>query len=280
MLSIIIPYNKNDAKNIDTMKAQLSRHVKYPYELITVGDEVKNAAIARDIGALRSKGSFLIFSDAHICLDDSINNMIATMITHPNMLVSTLYNECDFPNVTRHTGTSVVGGMYFNSKWEWMWKWPTSRDRIFIAPAACCCFFGTSRNTYNKIRFLHIDTEVTEGDEEIFIRGWNLGHPHVVNPRTLIGHYFPYWTKSFDMPDARIYHFAVSTLLNFSGEVLAMVNKDSFIRFGDKWTKAMQRAKDNWNTYACNLKKRFVPDRTIEKWFITGNDRYAPKVQI
>lgn len=284
VFSVIIPHKGEDHR-IPKMKSQFEENLKYEHEIITIGEEVNNSAIARDLGAQQASGDILIFTDAHVCINDDINNLKETLDKYPNCFVTTIYTECNFDTDMSFTGPDF-GGLYFDEKFDWNWRKPRNRSSIFIAPAGSACFFAVKRNVYNNVRFLHMSTKACAMDEEIFMRGWLLGYPHVVDPTVRIGHYFtgrddPSEWLSRRPGDYVVYHHAITALVNFDGEVFNEINRACTEKWGDLWTEQLEKAREIWSEYTDEISQKGAgvwgnDVSNIQKWLITFDDKYAP----
>lgn len=162
----------------------------FPIKVVTRTTDAGNGVY---LGALASNGDNLLILDCHICYQpvDTLT-LIDTLEKNPNTLITPAINIVDFPSCNikdSGIGYGVKFRISEKTAFEWIWL-PKTLDYPYIVPIACGGAVAMKRNTFDDL-YMHGGMEAAlDFEEERSIRMARLGHPTLVEPRSVFGHWF------------------------------------------------------------------------------------------
>jgi len=233
LISIIFPV-KNEGNNVrKTLDSLFSIQTKYPFEVIVIDDgstddccdfikvvhydtvslyetDGVGAANARNVGAQKAKGEYLIFCDAHLKFEDWwIDRLLEPLLTNQTDAVAPAIASFEKPNFIGYGQT-----LRFNLRIQWNQK----RSAFFetaVLPGGC---FAISKEVFEKVGGFETGFK-TWGHEdiELSIKLWLFGFRCHCQPNVKVLHLFrkkhPY-KVSFDDVNYNLLRMAYSHFKN------------------------------------------------------------------
>lgn len=232
-VSIVIPV-KNEGANVKlTVDSIVNTPTKIPYEVIVVDDATEDdccrfleenkdywqekgvrmiktagigAANARNLGAAQAAGDILIFSDAHVVVEnDWLDKMAATM-SRPGIDILT-------PGIADYGHPERVGfGQTWNEKLETQWL-PAPQD-VSPIPLAPGGLEAVKKEAFHTVGGFETGFKIWGyEDVELSFKCWLFGFGVYVTPEVTVQHIFrtrhPYYV-SFDQVNYNLMRMAVS----------------------------------------------------------------------
>ncbi|HJV46070.1 MAG TPA: glycosyltransferase [Bacillota bacterium] len=208
LVSLIFPV-KNEGENIrKTIDSAFGVRTEYPFEVVIVEDkstdgccdfisshkEVERimvikangigSASARNLGAQKARGQYLIFCDAHVTFEDLwIEYLLEPIIGGLADITTPGIASMHKPNVTGYGQTL---------KKDFTVHWNTEKKSDpFATPIVCSCCIAMKKDTFQDLGGYDQGFKVWGyNDIEISLKAWLFGYKLFVQPKSKILHLF------------------------------------------------------------------------------------------
>jgi glycosyltransferase involved in cell wall biosynthesis len=218
MVSLVISA-KNEGNHVqNTILSAFQAKTNHPFEIIVVDDASEDECCdfitsqtcddrvkliqttgigltrARNLGAEQSKGSFLIFCDAHLFFEDFwIDRLIEPIRTGLADAVNPTIADAAYPN-------NVGRGITWNDKLEFTWN-VGGAEHCIQSPLLAGGCLAISREVFFNVGGFDRDFKVCgHDDEEFSLKLWLFGYTCGVQPDVKVRHVF--------RPQAAPYNFS------------------------------------------------------------------------
>lgn len=286
MISVIIPEHQQDQRFIVPLLEQI-RHIPNPKEVIIVSSssyfdipiayeypiyivpDIVGTGEARNAGAKHAKGDILIYTDCHCCFKPKdITTMLTILKQYPDAVIVPGIQPYHFP-VCSPVHSGVGYGLYYDLGMGLHWLGHPGTNKPTPIPTQMTTFLVMHKQTFEDSIFGFIEVGSIGFDEEIEIRLWRFGHPTLVVPDVIVGHYFK--PKRTDVTEETPHLAqAIALILNvFDDELFDKINRTCYERRGgEQWNTAMEVAYEKYG-WARNIIKEKEINKINEHWFFT-----------
>lgn len=238
---------------------------------------VHSCGSARNVGSKLSTGDTLLYLDCHTCFNnDGIAVLLQTLDRNKDSIVAPAIEVVDFPSCKPEGGIGYGVAFRFinNDSFQWTWLSPDHLDRPYPVPFVCGCAFSMKRSTYNVLAryggFLDVHTGLS-WEEEKSMRLARLGHPTLIEPRAIVGHYFKGYSKhkqwdSHSVKDNLLSKAAGFYINVFNPELYTYIDSMLKRTTGAAYERDMKRAAEAYSW----LRRKLEPfaNRIDENWYL------------
>ncbi|WAA13132.1 glycosyltransferase family 2 protein [Fervidibacillus halotolerans] len=281
LVSIIIPV-KNEGIHIqNTIQSLFESKTRYPFEVIVVDDHSTDGccdflrknkderihvlftdnvgvAMARNIGAERAKGKFVIFCDAHLFFEPYwIDRLL-----YP---IEKKLADATNPGIANAKNPQAIGyGYTWNENLEVKWNGP--KRKMFESPLLAAGCLAMKKSTFDDIGGFDRGFRVWgRNDDEISLKLWLFGYRCAVIPHVKIQHVF---RKGSEVPfhftwDDVYYNFMRMAYSHFNEKRIEKCKKQI------KHSNPDQIIRELLKSDVLEQRKRYFEKRTYDDdWFM------------